>query len=69
MSSREEENESYAVVINQEEQHSIWPANMALPNGWTNCGMSGSKLACLSYIDDHWRDMRPKSLREKMNQQ
>ena len=56
----------YSVVINHEEQYSIWPANRENPPGWVSVGKSGSKEECLSYIKEVWTDMRPLSLRKKM---
>jgi MbtH protein len=59
-------NDKYKVVINHEEQHSIWPADRANALGWTDVGKSGSKAECLEYIKEHWTDMRPKSLRDRL---
>lgn len=59
----------YRVVHNQEEQFSIWPINKANPPGWTDGGKSGSKAECLAYIKEVWVDMRPLSLRKKMEEQ
>lgn len=56
----------YEVVVNHEEQYSIWPASRELPLGWNVVGKNGTKQECLSYIEEVWVDMRPKSLREKM---
>lgn len=56
----------YNVVINHEEQYSIWPADRENALGWTSVGKSGSKDECLAYIDEVWTDMRPRSLREYM---
>ena len=56
----------YNVVINHEEQYSIWPANRKSPEGWSNVGKSGSKAECLAYIKEVWTDMRPLSLRKRM---
>jgi MbtH protein len=56
----------YDVVINAEEQYSIWPVHMPCPDGWDKAGVSGSKEDCLAYIDRTWVDMRPRSLREHM---
>ncbi len=53
----------WTVVINAEEQYSIWPADRILPAGWLAVGMSGSEADCLSYIGAVWRDMRPRSQR------
>jgi MbtH protein len=51
------------VVVNHEEQFSIWPADKEPPLGWREAGMIGSKDECLTYITDVWRDMRPLSIR------
>jgi MbtH protein len=56
----------YKVVINHEEQYSIWPADRELPLGWQAVGTQGLKAECLAYIKDVWTDMRPLSLRQKM---
>jgi MbtH protein len=56
----------YIVVMNQEEQYSIWPSGKDIPLGWTAVGKSGPKDECLAYIKEVWTDMRPKSLRERM---
>jgi MbtH protein len=56
----------YKVVINHEEQYSIWPADRELPLGWQEVGTQGLKAECLAYIKDVWTDMRPRSLRQKM---
>jgi len=59
----------YNVVVNHEEQYSIWPGNKNIPLGWSNAGKSGSKTECLSYIKEVWTDMRPLSLRKKMGEE
>ncbi len=56
----------YQVVVNHEEQYSIWPADRDIPLGWQAVGKSGTKEACLDYIKEVWTDMRPLSLRRKM---
>ena len=61
-----EDKTSYTVVINQEEQYSIWPADRELPLGWREAGRQGLKDECLAYIEEVWTDMRPLSLRRKM---
>lgn len=53
----------YRVVMNHEEQYSIWPAHRDLPLGWNDTGKSGLKAECLAYIEQVWTDMRPLSLR------
>lgn len=57
----------FEVVINDEEQYSIWPADTAIPAGWRAVGKRDVKSACLAYIDQTWTDMRPLSLRKAMN--
>jgi MbtH protein len=57
---------TYRVVINHEEQYSIWPAYKEIPAGWRDTGKQGLKADCLSYIESVWTDMRPLSLRRKM---
>ena len=56
----------YKVVLNHEEQYSIWPAERENPLGWKEAGKSGSKQVCLDYIKEVWVDMRPLSLRKHM---
>jgi MbtH protein len=58
-----EANLEYRVVVNHEEQYSIWPAERELPLGWSDVGKRGRKAECLEYIAKVWTDMRPKSLR------
>ena len=57
----------YDVVLNDEEQYSIWPAHKDLPAGWHKAGKTGPKQECLDYVDEVWTDMRPKSLRDRMD--
>lgn len=64
----EEDTRIYKVVINHEEQYSIWPADRENPLGWNDVGIQGSKQECLDYIKEVWTDMRPRSLREKMEE-
>lgn len=51
------------VVMNHEEQYSIWPVYKELPAGWREAGKQGSRAECLAYIEEKWTDMRPASLR------
>ena len=62
----EEDAQTYTVVINDEEQYSIWPSHKDIPRGWRSVGHQGRKSECLKYIDEVWTDMRPLSLRRKM---
>lgn len=64
---KENEQEQFTVVINHEEQYSIWQADRTIPSGWKAVGKTGSKQECLDYIEEVWTDMRPKSLRDKMD--
>ena len=56
----------YKVVVNHEKQYSIWPTGRDLPLGWQETGKEGLKDECLAYIKEVWTDMRPLSLRKKM---
>jgi MbtH protein len=55
---------TYRVVVNHEEQYSIWPAWKDIPAGWKDTGKQGPKADCLAYIKEVWTDMRPLSLRQ-----
>jgi len=61
-----EDTREYAVVINDEEQYSIWLTDRPLPAGWREVGKRGLKAECLSFIDETWTDMRPRSVRLAM---
>jgi MbtH protein len=63
------EAEIYEVVLNDEEQYSIWRSGREIPKGWRAVGKSGIKEECLAYIEKHWTDMRPLSLRKAMDAQ
>jgi MbtH protein len=56
----------YRVVVNDEEQYSIWPADRENALGWKDVGKSGTKKECLAYIEEVWTDMRPLSVRKAM---
>ena len=64
-----EDNTIYKVVVKHEEQYSIWPADRENPLGWSDAGEKGSKMECLAYIKEVWTDMRPLSLRKKIEKQ
>jgi MbtH protein len=59
----------YRVVLNHEEQYSIWPAHRENAPGWKEEGKVGTKEECLAHIKEIWTDMRPLSLRKKMQEQ
>jgi len=67
-SDEREDTTIYMVVVNHEEQYSIWPADREIPLGWKDVGKSGPKPDCLAYIKEVWTDMRPLSLRKKMEE-
>jgi MbtH protein len=54
----------FTVVVNDEDQHSIWPDDREPPAGWRRTGFTGSLDSCLAHIDSVWTDMRPRSLQE-----
>ncbi len=62
-SESDEDRRTYVVVVNGEEQYSIWLADQPIPNGWTDAGKRGAKAECLDHIEKVWTDMRPKSVR------
>jgi MbtH protein len=64
----DDEDRDFMVVRNHEEQYSIWPADREPPAGWESVGVDGLKKQCLAWIEEHWTDMRPKSLRERLGQ-
>lgn len=64
MSVTESESAIYKVVVNHEDQYSIWLSDRESPQGWRDAGRQGSKAECLAYIAEVWTDMRPLSLRQ-----
>jgi uncharacterized protein YbdZ (MbtH family) len=66
MRNDEQDNQNYKVVVNHEEQYSIWLEHKVPPRGWKEVGKSGPKAECLAYIKEVWTDLRPLSLRQKM---
>jgi MbtH protein len=67
MPERDEDTTTYKVVVNDEEQYSIWPADRDNPAGWRDAGKEGPKAECLAFIQEVWTDMRPLSLRKLMD--
>jgi MbtH protein len=59
------ESEPHQVVVNDEDQYSLWPVDQQLPDGWLAEGFTGSREECLRHIDEVWTDMRPRSVRER----
>jgi MbtH protein len=64
--SEDEDKTIYKVVVNHEEQYSIWPEYKENAPGWNDVGKVGTKAECLAYIKEVWTDMRPLSLRKRM---
>lgn len=61
------EDTTFRVVVNHEEQYSIWPDYLDVPAGWREVGVTGKKQVCLDYINETWTDMRPLSLRKHLD--
>jgi MbtH protein len=53
---------SFLVLVNDEDQHSLWPAFAAIPDGWRTVFGEDSRDACLAYVETNWTDLRPRSL-------
>jgi MbtH protein len=62
----DDENAMYLVLLNDEEQYSLWPARIDVPVGWRVVHAADSRKVCLDFINSNWTDMRPKSLRSAM---
>jgi MbtH protein len=61
----DDDNRTYRVVVNHEEQYALWLADREIPLGWRDTGKCGTKQECMNYVDEVWTDMRPLSLRKK----
>lgn len=59
----------FRVLVNHEEQYSLWPEWKAIPAGWRDTGVQGDKATCVAHVDRVWTDMRPLSLRRFMDEQ
>lgn len=68
MSTETEDTREYLVVVNHEEQYSIWLAGREIPPGWRDAGKRGTKAECLAHVEEVWTDMRPLSLRRRMEE-
>lgn len=58
------DDQQYIVLINEEEQYSLWPEVVEVPDGWTQVGPVGAKDECSAYVTENWTDMTPKSQRD-----
>jgi MbtH protein len=67
MSEQDDDGRIYRVVVNHEEQYSIWPDDRENPLGWRDAGCKGTKTECLAHIEEVWTDMRPLSVRKRMD--
>jgi MbtH protein len=56
----------FLVLVNDEDQHSLWPAFVDVPSGWRVVFGAGDRAKCLEYVEENWTDMRPRSLRVAM---
>lgn len=65
----DDENGRFYVLVNEEGQHSLWPAFAAVPGGWTIAHGEDTRQSCLEYVEQNWTDMRPKSLIAAMGEQ
>ncbi|MGP3990485.1 MbtH family protein [Streptomyces sp. 3N207] len=63
----EDEDAPYLVLVNDEHQHSLWPASIEVPDGWRVAHPQGSRRECLEYVERSWTDMRPASLARAMD--
>jgi MbtH protein len=62
----DDENGTFLVLVNGEEQHSLWPSFADVPGGWRIAHGPASRPSCIDYVETHWTDMRPKSLADAM---
>jgi MbtH protein len=62
-----DENTTYQVLVNDEGQYSLWPADKEVPAGWQPDGTRGTRQECMDHVDEVWTDMRPRSLRDRMS--
>lgn len=62
----DDDNGVFYVLVNDEEQHSLWPTFADVPDGWTVVFGAAGRAECLAYVEEHWTDLRPRSLREAM---
>jgi MbtH protein len=63
----DDENGTFVVLVNDEDQHSLWPAFADVPAGWRKIFGEAGRAECLAYVEENWTDMRPRSLRESMD--
>jgi MbtH protein len=54
---------TFLVLVNEEEQHSLWPSHLSVPGGWRTVHGPDTRPVCLAYVEQHWTDLRPLSAR------
>ncbi|MFJ1764725.1 MbtH family protein [Amycolatopsis sp. NPDC088138] len=62
----DDEDGTFLVLVNDEDQHSLWPEHIAVPPGWTAVSGPADRQSCVDYVDLNWTDMRPRSLRRQL---
>ncbi|MFE5855440.1 MULTISPECIES: MbtH family protein [unclassified Streptomyces] len=62
----DDDNGRFHVLVNEEDQHSLWPTFAAVPDGWRIVLNDDTRAACLEYVEENWTDMRPRSLQRAM---
>jgi len=62
----DDEDGQFYILVNDEEQHSLWPTFAPVPDGWRVVFGADDRRTCLAYVEEHWTDLRPRSLREAM---
>jgi MbtH protein len=63
----DDENGTFWVLVNDEDQHSLWPTFADVPAGWRKVFGEASRADCLAYVEEHWTDILPKSLRDRLD--
>jgi len=63
----DDETGTFLVLVNDEDQHSLWPAFADIPAGWRKAFGEADRTECLAYVEEHWTDIRPKSLRDALD--
>jgi uncharacterized protein YbdZ (MbtH family) len=62
----DDEDSSYLVLVNQHGRHCLWPASADVPPGWTTAAGPASRAACMTYVTEHWPDIRPSGLSARL---
>lgn len=58
----DDDNAAFVVLVNHEDEHSLWPGDRSVPEGWSTAHGPDTRAACLAYVEEHWTDLRPASL-------